>query len=79
MKGITLCHTEKAGNETGFKDAFLGSKPVAGGGFSSVQPSGSSIALSAWENTILKRPRQARHIAYKTYYTYTKFWSKNLK
>jgi len=57
MKGITLCHTEKAGNETDFKDAFLGSKPVAGGGFSSVQPSGSSIALSAWENTILKRPR----------------------
>jgi hypothetical protein len=44
------------GNKTDFKDTFLGSKPVAGGGISSVQPCGSSITLSVWENTTLKRP-----------------------
>jgi len=63
MKWITLCHTEKGGNKTDFKDTFLGSKPVAGGGISSVQSSGSSTTMSVWENTILKRPRQAGHKA----------------
>jgi hypothetical protein len=44
------------GTKTDFKDIFLGSKPAADGGISSVQPSGSSITLSVWENTTLKRP-----------------------